>query len=209
MKKRYSLGLFLVISTILWISLSGFFGLPPISFLRKGLRDFTVRVLALAYSADNKAVRNITDNYRVGNRGLRNSSSIDSWKDIEGQIPGFRVLGESGQPVATYDIPFVYEESDAPYLVALRESYGLENIVKDAPDEYGAMLSLGAWVGSRWDHGTDPPPGGFNVCNAIEVIQAGETGSRFWCEIAARLMVHAATARAGLPGWSLLQEMAT
>ncbi len=187
-------GLLLVISTILWIALSGFFRLSPIDFLRKGLRVFADRLLAVAHMSDERAVRDITGNYSVGNRSLRYLSSVDSWKDVERQIPGFRVLGESGQPVSIKDIPFVYEKIDTPYLVSFREHYSLENIVKDAPGEYEAMVRLGAWVGSRWDHGTDPPPGGEQGCNPIEVIQAGETGARFWCDIAARLMVHAATA---------------
>ncbi len=104
------------------------------------------------------------------------------------------MLGESGQVVTFYDIPFVYEKSDTPYLLALRERYSLESIVKDAVGEYAAMLRLGAWVGSRWDHGIDPPPGGEQVCYPIEVVQAGEAGARLNCDISARLMVHAATA---------------
>lgn len=197
MKKRYRLCLLFVTSIILWtaIALSGLFRLSgPVDLLRRELRIFADRIFAAVYIADEQTLRHITDNYFVGNRSLRYSSSIDSWKDVERQIPGFRILGESGRPVTMYDIPFVYEKIDTPYLVSLREHYSLGSIVKDAAGEYDAMLRLGAWVGSRWDHGSDPPPGGVDVCNPIEVIQAGKTGARFWCEIAARLMVHAASA---------------
>jgi hypothetical protein len=194
MKKRYYLGILFVSLAILWIALSGVFRLSPLDFLKLGLQVFTDHVMAVVYSADYRTVRDITGDYRVGNRSSRYLSSIDSWKDVERQIPGFRILGESGQPVATYDIPFVYEKIDTPYLVALRERYHLESIVKDAVGEYDAMLRLGAWVGSRWDHGIDPPPGGEQVCYPIKVIQAGEAGARLNCDTAARLTVHAATA---------------
>ena len=52
----------------------------------------------------------------------------------------------------------------------------------------------GAWLGTRWDHGTDRVPGGPLVCDPVKVISAGEKGAKFWCEIAARTAVDAATA---------------
>ena len=64
--------------------------------------------------------------------------------------------------------------------------------MKGSKDEYDAMLKLGAWVGTRWDHGTDEVPGGTQVCDPSAVVAAGTKGAKFWCEIAARTLAHAA-----------------
>ncbi|MGH9906455.1 MAG: hypothetical protein ACRD8U_12845, partial [Pyrinomonadaceae bacterium] len=57
-----------------------------------------------------------------------------------------------------------------------------------------AMLRLGGWLGTRWDHGTDEVPGGSLVCDPSTIVNAGERGARYWCEIAARTTIEAATA---------------
>lgn len=98
-----------------------------------------------------------------------------------------------GQPPAR-PIPFVYELPDAPHLVALRERFDLDSIVAGGGGEYTAMLRLAAWIGTRFEHGTDDVPGGNQVCDPIAVIEAGRSKSSFWCEIAARTLAHAAAA---------------
>lgn len=92
---------------------------------------------------------------------------------------------------------FVFERDDAPHLVALREKYRLDEIIAGASSEYEAQLKLAAWVGTRFDHGTDDPPGGRQACDTIAVIEAGQRGARYWCEVAAYTMIHAAQAA----GW--------
>ncbi|GAK51415.1 hypothetical protein U14_02659 [Candidatus Moduliflexus flocculans] len=96
------------------------------------------------------------------------------------------------------EIPFVYESPDAPHLEALRERYHLREMIRNARDEYDAMLRLGAWVGTRWDHGTDVVPDRNATTDPAAVIQAGEQGAKFWCEIAAKTLVLAATSL----GWA-------
>ncbi len=91
-------------------------------------------------------------------------------------------------------VPFVFESSDAPHLVALRERFDLEAVVAGPGGEYDAQLRLATWVGTRFEHGIDEVPGGRHVCDPVAVIEAGQKGSMFWCEIAARTMMHAATA---------------
>jgi hypothetical protein len=93
--------------------------------------------------------------------------------------------------------PFVYENRNAPHLAAFRERFQLDAVVEGSGDEYAAMLRLAAWIGTRFDHGTDEVPGGRQVCDPIAVIEAGQSKSRFWCEIAARTLAHAA----GAVGW--------
>jgi hypothetical protein len=89
---------------------------------------------------------------------------------------------------------FVPEKPDAPHLQALRNRYDLESVIANASSEYDAQLKLAAWVGTRFEHGTDEVPGGRQVCDPVAVFQAGESGKRFWCEIAASSMIHAASA---------------
>jgi hypothetical protein len=102
----------------------------------------------------------------------------------------------TGQPPET-PIPFVYEGRDAPHLVALHERFDLDAVVAGDGGEYAAMLRLAAWIGTRFEHGTDEVPGGRQVCDPIAVIEAGRSQAKFWCEIAARTLAHAA----GAVGW--------
>ena len=102
---------------------------------------------------------------------------------------------ERGQTKATTTSPvFVPERRDAPHLQALRKRYDLDAVIAQAPREYDAQLKLAAWVGTRFEHGSDEVPGGRQVCDPVAVFQAGQNGARFWCEIAAYSMIHAATA---------------
>jgi hypothetical protein len=91
------------------------------------------------------------------------------------------------------DVPvFVFERPDAPHLVALRTKYRLNEVVAGAKSEYEAQLKLAEWVGTRYEHGTDDPPGGRQVCDPVAVIESGARGARYWCEVAAYTMIHAA-----------------
>jgi hypothetical protein len=102
---------------------------------------------------------------------------------------------QRGQRAAEMNAPvFVPERPDAPHLQALRKRYDLESVIGNAGTEYDAQLKLAAWVGTRFEHGTDEVPGGRKVCDPVAVFQAGQKGARFWCEIAAYSMIHAASA---------------
>lgn len=97
--------------------------------------------------------------------------------------------------VGDYPAPphrFVYESSDSPVARALRETYALERVVESASTEYERMLALATWVSKQFDHGDDRLPGDSKVCDPIAVIESGRRGSKYWCEVAARLLAHAA-----------------
>ncbi|GKT07860.1 transglutaminase domain-containing protein [Desulforhabdus sp. TSK] len=164
------------------------------SLLKQLLRVIITRALAKLYCSDQQSVTTITKRYCVGNTYFQSSNFIESWKAVEKQFAGIKVLRASTQNRNRYDIPFVYERTNAQYLVEFRDYYHLEDTIKDSDNEYVAMQRLAAWVGTQWDHGTSSVPGGTKVCNPIQVVQSGQRGAKFWCEIAARLMVHAATA---------------
>jgi hypothetical protein len=91
-------------------------------------------------------------------------------------------------------VPFVFESPDAPHLVALRKRFNLNSIVAGPGGEYDAQMRLATWIGTRFEHGVDEVPGGRQVCDPVGVIEAGQKGARFWCEIAAKVMIQAATA---------------
>lgn len=102
---------------------------------------------------------------------------------------------QRGQTSTPSNTPvFVPERPDAPHLQALRKRYDLDAVIAQASSEYDAQLKLAAWVGTRFEHGTDEVPGGRQVCDPVAVFQAGQNGARFWCEIAAYSMIHAASA---------------
>lgn len=151
-----------------------YFRLPLPRLAEQGARALAAQVLRLIYAEDMEFVRARTSSY---------------W---HGLPEGF----DAGQlPPAN---PFVYEDPQAPYLAALRERFGLDRLVTGAGSEYEAILKLGGWVGSQFDHGTDPVAGGDKVCDPVRLIEEGRAGGRYWCEIAARLMAHSA-ASVGLP----------
>lgn len=102
------------------------------------------------------------------------------------------------RPGSLPEVPFVYENFDAPFLQALRERFQLEQMTRDTTSEYEAVLRLGGWVGQQFDHGLDPVVGGDKACDPIHLIEDGQAGKKYWCEIAARVMVHVA-ASVGLP----------
>jgi hypothetical protein len=138
-------------------------------------------------------VRQHVDSYWYG-AGPRSTAEIAlRWREIEHAVPGYRITLETPVPDVPEPPPFVYENPDAPHLRALRERYDLPGVIAGAANEYDAILKLAAWVGTRFDHGTDPTVGGDKACDPVGLIEAGRSGQRYWCEIAARLMVHAAT----------------
>ena len=56
------------------------------------------------------------------------------------------------------------------------------------------MLKVCRWVGTRFDHGADPVPGGTVPVDPALVLEGGAKGGKYWCEIAAKLTVEVASA---------------
>jgi hypothetical protein len=160
----------------------------PARFLEQSARVAAAPILAVAYRADMDEVRRRTESYLRGTPGALN------WESIADAVPGYRISARV-QPVAELHVPpFVFESPDAPYLVRFRERFDLPAVIAGAATEYEALLALGSWVGSQFDHGTDPVIGGDKACDPTGLVEAGRAGDAYWCEIAARTMVHAATA---------------
>lgn len=153
---------------------SSHYQLSPPKFITQVARTAATPVFALALRGDREWVGQKSNSY---------------W---HGLPPGV----EGAAPVAAN--PFIFEDPDAPFLQQLRTTYGLEELISQSTSEYDAILRLGGWVGSQFDHGTDPVAGGDKACDPVALVEAGRAGAKYWCEIAARLMVHAA-ASVGLP----------
>ena len=157
------------------------------------LRKIAVPVLAAVYSSDEDFVKETCNSYLVGKKPFKTKSPLTEWHDAEKVIPGFHVLSGTGLAEIDESIPFVYQRPDAPPLKALAEQYKLQDIIAPGKNEFDKLKLLCAWVGTRWDHGVDPVPGGNLTYWPADVIAAGERGASFWCEIAARLTVQSAT----------------
>ena len=194
--------LILAVSTIAaiasWSSAAVHFRLSPIGLGSQLVRVVATPVLARWYEDD-------LDDSATQRRAYWHSGSDqraipeiavsgNSWPGLDTREVNFSFI-DYGPPLrGLHDLPFVYESPDAPHLEDLRTRYDIAYVIADAQDEYDAMLKLGAWVGTRWDHGVDPVPGGSQVHQVADVIAAGEAGSKFSCEIASRTLVHTATA---------------
>jgi len=168
--------------------------LSPRGLLKQCTRVFVTPVLAWVYRADAEDVERRTRAYWVGRDAAPAGPASESWKRVRLQHPGLTVHGSDPLPWPRQSIPFVYEVPDRDFLRGLRARYRLDEIVGAALEEYPAMLRLGAWLGTRWDHGVDKVPGSHLLCDPIAVIAAGEQGSKYWCEIAAKTTVQAASA---------------
>lgn len=170
------------------------FSLSPIALVEQSIRVAAAPVLATVYRADMAYVDKVTRRYWIGAPAAAAESASESWRRVEAAVPGLKVIGGNDGNRNAPAVPFVYEVADTAYLRDFRITHRLDEIVRGARDEYDAMGRLARWVGTRWDHGTDEVPGGNQVCEPAAVVRAGEGGAKFWCEIAARTMVHAATA---------------
>jgi len=137
----------------------------------------------------------LTKKYNISNpKTSKIDNDVFAWKELKVGENGFNIVSYKG-PEFDYSesIPFVYEHWDSPHLQQIVSSYNLRQITK-AKTEYESMLKLGKWIGTQWDHGADKVPGGTSALEISNIIEAGKHGSKFWCEIAAKVTVQLATA---------------
>jgi phosphatidyl-myo-inositol dimannoside synthase len=178
----------------LWLGLAHHYRLAPLAFLKESARVVAAPVAALFGADDVERVERTAAGYRVGAPVAASTTPRASWLAIERALPGFRLAPDSALPALPSGIPFVYQDRAADYLQRFRATYRLAELVRDAPDEYQAMLRLGAWLGTQWDHGIDTLPDDSQVCDPVAVVEKGRNGAKYWCEVAARTLVHAASA---------------
>lgn len=165
--------------------------MPPI--FNQTCRFIGSHIGALVHSADIKDAVRLCEAYLVGRTDLIASSPGEAWQRFAQTSRQLRVSRVTPSEGVNYKIPFVYENSRATHLADLKNRLKLQKIINPIGDEYGAMLALGQWLGTRWDHGISSVPGGPKACDPTSIILAGEAGARFWCEIAAKVAVYAAT----------------
>lgn len=198
--KKKTFRAFLVLLCFVLILLLGgslYYRILPHQLAKEGLRIIAVNLVAIWHKEDIQAANSLQKDYWIGPKNYVQTSSLESWEKAKNTISGFTIIGSSQTGQKVNDIPFVYEKMNAPQLIELLNRYHLDKVIEGASSEYDAMLRLGKWLGTRFDHGMDKVPGGNDAFRVADVLDAGKNGSKFWCEIAAKVSVQAASAM----GW--------
>ncbi len=154
------------------------------------MRILASRALLFLYKSDLIETKSKVEKYWSG-CATSSSQALTAFEGIKKNIPDLSCDNYLSGMKDAEKSPFVYEHPDAPHLKKLRDTFGLEKLVAGAANEYEAMIVLGTWLGSRWDHGKDPIPSEEFEMDIVGVIQSGMQGKRYWCEIAAKVAVQA------------------
>ena len=171
---------------------AAYYGLSPSRYADKMLRIVAQRPLAWLYSEDAEDAVDIANTYWHGD-ALVESSRLSEGMSLESGGGSIRVSNADTAPLPATTVPFVYQSPDAPYLVELRETFELDNVIANADSEYDAMIRLARWVGTAFDHGEDPLPTAQGKHDPLAILKTGQAGAAYWCEVAAHTMTQAAT----------------
>jgi len=161
-------------------------------------RQVLTPVVAWWHRADVKTAVELRSACWLGSPASSRDAASLSWISLARQDSSIEVVDVRCGTAADGDIPFVYESPLTPAIVELRERCGLDEVVGDRSDEYAAMLRLGAWAGTRWDHGQTVHGPTYDALTPYQRVEAGSAGAKFLCHTVARLTVQAAAA-AGWP----------
>ncbi len=177
-------------------SVSFYYSIPPGLAFTTLSKSGGYVVLSMAYNADMDDVQTLTEKYHVGYRPENDEITAQmTWQQQKGlRLLGCKFSDRASGRVRVDEIPFVYQSPDSVGLQKFREQYQPMRLISDKKTEYEKMITIAEWLGTRWDHGTDPVPGGAKNFALTEIISAGENGAKFWCEIAAEAAVKTASA---------------
>lgn len=164
------------------------YAITPAQLAEAAARSMASPILEGWHREDLFEQQRLVRGYYVGDLSTLGRDPALSWQAQQ----GMRLEGGTALQPLPDDIPFVYASPETPPLKELARRYRLHELVGEGT-EYDQMLRLARWLGTRWDHGDDPVPGEAGLPDPGAVIAAGENGARFWCEIAARALVQAAT----------------
>ena len=197
-QKKSRLVITLIIFFFLSVVLSIYYRLTPLALLNASSRILADHILLYTHEDELIESKRIVGSYYIGITET-NLTPQGSWEKLEVENYCFKLLKYSSKFEIRKDIPFVYIKPNVPPLLRLKREYHLNDIVKSGKNEFDKMLLLAKWLGTRWDHGTDSPPGipKTRSFSPLEVIKAGEHGKKFWCDIAAETAILAAAAM----GW--------
>lgn len=190
---RWVLGFFGMIMTAV-IGLSVYTARSPVATIDDGARVLTSATTKALFSNDLKFVQERIDSYKVGLAATNLPDPSESWARVEAQVAGFRFIKGNGATARIPETSFVYEDPDAPHLKRLREEANLLAVVEGARGEFEAQRALGRWVGTRFPHREDQLPPGLHFFDPVALLREAAKGRGYWCEIAAKLTVYAATA---------------
>jgi len=183
------------LSANLWLALAHYHGLAAFDFLGKAGRYVAAEPLALVHHSDLDFVEQTSASYWHGaDSSAFTESPEQQWRALAASAQYLELRQYGGVPLPKRDIPFIFDRPGAPNLAAFAAQEKLDQVIRGSADEYGAMLKLASWVGRIFDHGTDALPAGATPNDVARIVEAGKGGARYWCEIAARVMTHAAAA---------------
>lgn len=76
--------------------------------------------------------------------------------------------------------------SNTPYLKELRDTYNLESFINMENSDYDNVMSLRAWVYSRWNHQKDAIS---EKKDALYILKQAEKGERFSCKEYTKVLI--------------------
>lgn len=95
--------------------------------------------------------------------------------EIKPWLQNYRLVGERRPQIVRTGIPFRYEPFDRPELRALREKYGLDEVVAGAKTEWELIRRLSAWSATRWEKGHLKEI--YPAWNALEILKPHSDGT--------------------------------
>lgn len=88
---------------------------------------------------------------------------------LAGWARGLRVVERQNEEIVRTAVPFVYEPWDNPTLAKFRKQYRLDEVTKEAKDEFDLITRLAAWSAKQWTKGHLEE--GYAPWNAMEILK--------------------------------------
>ena len=102
----------------------------------------------------------------------------------------FKIMAFDNMPIRRSQYSFRYESYLNESLLHLKMKYPLEEKTHASQTDVQKLIKLGNWINQQWKAGT-PQNVPFNF-NALEIIERGNRGERFFCSEYATVFVQAA-----------------
>jgi len=167
---------------------------PPMMAPQQMVRSIATPILSKVYQSDLEQISQLTSRYWIGPPAADIRRAAVDWNKLAASSRGLSDLTNVTGPYPDKSVPFVLESYDTSYISGFKSAFQLESLVASEETEFQALLRIAAWVGEQIQHGTDPVPGGVSTFDPTEIVRLARSGRKFWCEIAARTLIHALTA---------------
>jgi hypothetical protein len=112
--------------------------------------------------------------------------------------PPIRQLKFSDE-MASLPIAFKRSKPDDPYLVKMRDEYGLNEVVAGKKSDYEKVRAVSRWVRSRWEHNGQNMP---QKADPLSILEEAKQGKQFRC-VEYSIVLAAALNSVGIPARQL------